>query len=66
MTIFLQILGEKATFLFFNYSCLRQFQLIMLAMLSKMSQTGGNLQFQLMLLADENKEQHDSGHILPL
>ena len=55
MTIFLQILGEKATFLFFNYSCLRQFQLIMLAMLSKMSQTGGNPIFQLMILADANK-----------
>jgi len=38
----------------------------MLAMLSKISQTGGNLQFQLMMLADANKEQHYLGHILPL
>ena len=66
MTIFLQILGEKATFLFFNYSCLRQFQLIMLSMLSKICQTRRNLQFQLMILVDTNKEQHHLRHVLPL
>ena len=51
MTIFLQIWGENAIFLVFNYSCLGQFQLIMLAMLSKICQTRENLQFQLMMLA---------------
>ena len=41
---FPSIWGEKATFLVLNYSSLRQLQLIMLAMLSKSGQTGGNLQ----------------------
>ena len=42
MTIFHQIWGEKGKFLVLNYSCLRQLQLIMLAMLSKICQTRGN------------------------
>ena len=66
MTIFLQNWGEKAIFLVLEYSCLRQFQLIMLAMLSKICQTRGNLQFQLMMLADGNKDHHHLVHILPL
>ena len=66
MTIFHQIWGEKGKFLILNYSCLRQFQLIVLAMLSKISQTGGNLQFQLLILAHANKKQHYLGHILSL
>ena len=66
MTIFHQIWGEKGKFLFLNYSCLKQFQLIVLAMLSKISQTGGNLQFQLLILAHANKRQHYLGHILSL
>ena len=66
MTIFLQIWGGNAIFLVFNYSCLRQFQLIMLAMLSEICQTRGNLPFQLMMLANANKYQHHLGHILPL
>ena len=66
MTIFHQIWGEKGKFLVLNYSCLRQFQLIVLAMLSKISQTGGNVQFQLLILAHANKKQHYLGHILSL
>ena len=55
----------KATLLVVNYSCLRQFQLIMLAMLSTICQTRGNLQFQLMMMADANKDQHHLWYILP-
>ena len=39
---------------------------MMLAMLSKTCQTRGNQQFQLMMLADGNKDHHHLVHILPL
>ena len=56
----------KTTFLVLDYSCLRLFQLMMLTMLPKTCQTRGNLKFQLMILANANKDEHHLGHILPI